>query len=142
MKRVFVDTSALVALFDRKDRNHLQAKSLLEKLKTDRTHMLITDYIFDECITTLLSAAGHHAAVAVGEFILGSKIIQIAWLDEPTKLKAWEFFKQHSDKTFSFTDCTSFIVMKELRVGRYFSFDSDFKQAGFMEYGAGARGEN
>ncbi len=134
MKRAFVDTSALVALFDRKDGNHLRAKAVLERIRTDRTRMLITDYIFDECITTVLSAVGHEAAVTVGEFILNSKIVEITWLDDSVKLKAWAFFKQHSDKLFSFTDCTSFILMKELRVGKYFSFDSDFKRAGFVEY--------
>ncbi len=134
MKRVFVDTSALVALFDRKDSNHLHSKAVLDRIKKDRTRMLITDYIFDECITTVLSAAGHHAAVSVGEFLLSSKIIEIAWLDQSVKLKAWNYFAQHADKLFSFTDCTSFIVMKELRVGTYFSFDSDFRQAGFVQY--------
>src|SRR5208283_2284335 len=134
MRRVFVDTSALVALFDRKDANHQQAKAVLGKIKTDRTRMLITDYIFDECITTVLSVAGHQTAVAVGEFIMSSKIIEMIWLDMAAKLKAWDFFKKHSDKIFSFTDCTSFVLMKELRVDKYFSFDSDFKQAGFVEY--------
>lgn len=133
MNRVFVDTSALVALFDRKDHNHLQAKAILEKIRTDRKRMIITDYIFDECITTVLSAVGHQSAVMVGEFILSSKIIEITWLDESVKIKAWDFFGQHSDKRFSFTDCTSFILMKQLRVNKYFSFDSDFRQAGFKE---------
>jgi uncharacterized protein len=134
MNRLFVDTSALVALFDRKDRNHPQAKAVLDKIKTDRKRMLITDYIFDECITTVLSAVGHHSAVMVGDFILSSKIVEIIWLDEAVKSRAWDFFKQHSDKRFSFTDCTSFILMKQLRVDKYFSFDSDFRQAGFVEY--------
>ena len=134
MKRVFVDTSALVALFDRKDDNHQKAKTVLEKITGDRIPMLITDYIFDECITTVQSVAGHHTAMIVGEFILGSKIIEIVWLDKQTKVKAWEHFKKHSDKIFSFTDCTSFVLMKELRVDKYFSFDSDVKQAGFVEY--------
>ena len=96
--------------------------------------MVITDYIFDECITAVLSVAGHETAVAVGDFILGSKIIEIVWLNGPVKLKAWDFLKKHSDKIYSFTDCTSFVLMKELRVDNYFSFDSDFKQAGFVEY--------
>lgn len=134
MRRVFVDTSALVALFDRKDANHQQAKAVLERIKTDRTRMLISDYIFDESITTVLSAAGHQIAVKVGDFILNSRIIELVWLDAPVTLKAWDYFKKHSDKMFSFTDCTSFLLMKELRVEKYFSFDSDFRRAGFVEY--------
>lgn len=134
MKRVFIDTSALVALFDRKDRNHLQARAILKKIQNDRTNMIMTDYIFDECITTVLSAIGHHAAVTAGEFVLSSKIVEIAWLDESAKMKAWEFFRRHADKLYSFTDCTSFIFMKELRINKYFSFDGDFRQAGFEAY--------
>jgi len=134
MKRVFVDTSALVALFDRKDSNHLQAKAVLESIKTDRVQMLISDYIFDECITTVLSAIGHRAAVTVGEFILSSKIVEITWLDDSVKLGAWDFFKRHSDKPVSFTDCTSFMLMKDLRVNNYSSFDRGFERAGFVEY--------
>jgi hypothetical protein len=134
VKRVFVDTSALVALFNKNDTHHLRAKTVLEKIREDRTRMLITDYIFDECVTTVLSAAGHQSAVTIGDFLLGSRIIEIVWLDNGMKLRAWEYFRRHSDKLFSFTDCTSFIVMKELRVNRFFSFDSDFRQAGFVEY--------
>lgn len=134
MKKVFIDTSALVALFDKKDKNHLKAVSILGRVKTEKVKMLMTDYIFDESITTVLSAAGHKTAIAVGEFILSSKIIEMVWLNESVKVKAWEFFKGHSDKVFSFTDCTSFITMKELTISDYFAFDEDFKRAGFLEY--------
>lgn len=137
MNRIFTDTSALVALFDKKDRHHRQAVAILEKIREERLRMVITDYIFDETITTVLSAAGHRTAVMVGEFLLGSKIVETIWLNESVKQKAWDFFRKHSDKVFSYTDCTSFIIMKELRVHRYFSFDADFRQAGFMEYGGG-----
>ncbi len=134
MKRVFVDTSALVALFDRKDKNHQRAKAVLERIRASKTEMVITDYIFDECITTVLFAKGHQTAVAIGEFILSSKILKMIWLNDNIKLNAWAYFKKHSDKTFSFTDCTSFVFMKEMHIVRYFSFDSDFRQAGFSEY--------
>lgn len=96
--------------------------------------MVISDYIFDETITTVLSATSHRTAVMVGEFILSSKIIETIRVDESINQKAWDFFRKHADKVFSFTDCTSFVVMKELRVNRYFSFDDDFRKAGFLEY--------
>lgn len=134
MRKLFIDTSALVALFDKKDKNHIKAKSILEKIRADKVKMLVTDYIFDESITTVLAAAGHKIAITVGEFILSSKIIEMVWLNETIKIKAWEFFKRHADKGFSFTDCTSFIIMKELNLIDYFAFDEDFKQAGFIRF--------
>lgn len=82
----------------------------------------------------MLSVAGHQTAVAVGEFILSSKIIEMVWLENHAKTKAWDFFKKHAGKIFSCTDCTSFVVMKEPGINKYFSFGGDFKQAGFLEY--------
>ncbi len=133
MRKIFVDTSAFVALFYKKDKNYLKAKIILEKIKEENALMIITDYIFDECITGIMSNAGHNVAVMAGEFILTSKIIEIFWLDESLKFKAWDFFKRHSDKEFSFTDCTSFVLMKELKIRDYFAFDEDFKTLGLVD---------
>jgi hypothetical protein len=133
MRKIFVDTSAFVALFYKKDKNYLKAKIILEKIKEENALMIITDYIFDECITGIMSNAGHNVAVTAGEFILTSKIIEIFWLDEPLKYKAWDFFKKHSDKKFSFTDCTSFVLMKNLKITDYFAFDEDFKMLGLVD---------
>jgi predicted nucleic acid-binding protein len=134
MNRVFTDTSALLALFDQRDRHHARAVALLDKLRTERARLVLSDYIFDETVTTVLAAAGHRTAVMVGEFLLASKIIEMTRIDDAIRDAAWDFFRKHADKRYSFTDCTSFLVMKALRVNRYFSFDADFRQAGFVEY--------
>ena len=133
MRKIFVDTSAFVALFYKKDKNYLKAKIILEKIKEENALMIITDYIFDECITGIMSNTGHNVAVMAGEFILTSKIIEIFWLDEPLKYKAWDFFKKYSDKEFSFTDCTSFVLMKDMKIRDYFAFDEDFKMTGLID---------
>ena len=44
--------------------------------------------------------------------------------------KAWDIFKQYKDKDFSFTDCTSFIVIESLKINHVFVFDIHFKQFG------------
>ena len=43
----------------------------------------------------------------------------------------WDWFERYADKKFSFTDCTSFAVMKRLKVKTALSFDKHFTQAGF-----------
>ncbi len=130
---VFGDTSAIVAYFDRDDQRHNESKNIFNKIVKERIKILITDYIFDECITTILSRVGHYEALKAGEFILSSNITKFVWLDESLKLKAWEYFKKHSDKCYSFTDCTSFMVMKELKIKHFFAFDDDFQRAGFID---------
>jgi predicted nucleic acid-binding protein len=41
------------------------------------------------------------------------------------------YFSLVSDKDFSFTDCTSFVLMKKLRIEKAFAFDDHFVQTGF-----------
>lgn len=40
-------------------------------------------------------------------------------------------FRRHADKDWSFTDCASFIIMRELRIRDAFTTDHHFRQAGF-----------
>jgi predicted nucleic acid-binding protein len=40
-------------------------------------------------------------------------------------------FFRHKDKAFSFTDCTSFAVMQELKLTHALTTDRHFKQMGF-----------
>jgi len=132
--KLFVDTSALVALFVRNDKNHEKAVAIFDDIRMNKIKLCLTDYIFDECITTVLSLSNHATTVQIGDFILSSHMIEFIWLDESSKLKTWDFFKHYSDKKFSYTDCSSFIIMKELGLKDYFGFDRHFQQAGFLAY--------
>ncbi len=131
MRRVFIDTSAVVALFERTDADHLEAIRLMDAVKRERMALFLSDYILDESITAALTRIGHITAVQVGEFILNSKVSQLVTIDAAVRDSAWEYFRRHDDKTFSFTDCTSFVLMKDMGIRSYFSFDDHFKQAGF-----------
>ncbi len=131
MKTIFVDTSAWVAYFDEDESRHDEAVQCLETVRTQKYGMVISDFIFDEVVTTVLGRAGHHMAVSAGMFLIGSAAVDLVWLDTDSKLKAWEYFGRHDDKGYSFTDCTSFVLMKKLKLTRYLGFDKHFKQAGF-----------
>jgi predicted nucleic acid-binding protein len=41
------------------------------------------------------------------------------------------FFRKHADHLCSFTDCSSFVVMRELRLTDALTTDRHFRQAGF-----------
>ena len=46
---------------------------------------------------------------------------------------AWEIFVRYADQSFSFTDCTSFALMRAMRISEAFTFDrTDFGAAGFV----------
>ena len=74
-------------------------------------------------------------AMIAGEFLLGSAVINLVRVDEELMLKAWSYFKKQDDKRYSFTDCTSFALMKEMRLTHCLAFDRHFEQAGFRLFG-------
>ncbi len=41
-------------------------------------------------------------------------------------------FFRHRDKGYSFTDCTSFVVMQELKLRHTLTTDAHFRQMGFQ----------
>jgi len=75
--------------------------------------------------------SGHLAACRLGNILLNSRIVEIADVPAQIRARAWDVFVKYSDKDFSFTDCTSFVVMRELGITDAFAFDDHFAQMGF-----------
>ena len=46
--------------------------------------------------------------------------------------KALDIFEKYGDKDFSFTDCVSFVVMREMGIQEAFAFDEHFNQMRFI----------
>lgn len=92
---------------------------------------MTTNFVLDETFTGLLTKVGHFAAVDFGEKIRSSKTVRMIHITEEIEDQAWNLFKQYSDKDFSFTDCTSFIVMRQLSLIEVFTNDHHFEQIGF-----------
>lgn len=125
---IFVDTSALYALFNAKAKEHIETKSFFNNFKG---RVFITNYIFDEIITLVNVKAGHEKAVFVGNILLKSPQIEKIWVTPDDEKKAWELFVLRNDKSYSFTDCTSFIVMRRAKILKCLALDSHFRQEGF-----------
>ena len=133
MTPVFLDTSALVALADARDRNHATAEKFLKTLGRSRRGLATSTYVVDELITLIRMKLGHAAAVKTGEALLGSKWSQLIDVDEDLRRLAWNLFIRYSDQKFSFTDCTSFAIMQTMGMTEAFTYDRrDFLAAGFI----------
>lgn len=133
MELIFVDTSAFVALYNRLDQFHNLAVEKLEVLRTRPHTLVISNYIVDETLTKLLASAGFAAAFRFGVRVFEKKSgLQIQNIDFGTEIEAWDVFKKfNKDKKWSFTDCTSFVLMKGLGIKTIFTFDENFRQMGF-----------
>lgn len=124
---IFVDTSAWFAYAIPDDQNHDEA---LRWVQHNRLPLITTDYIVDETLTLLRARAQDLRAVQLGELLFSGKLAQLRYLTEDDIQRAWHVFRQYTDKEWSFTDCTSRVVMEELGITHAFSFDQHFRQFG------------
>lgn len=131
---IFIDTSALYALEVENDINHLKAlRFMREELSMGKYGILITsDYVIDECLTLLRMKYGVRPAVKFYDKIRMSRSLKIIWVDEELFEEAFTYFKRNKKLKWSFTDCTSFIIMKKLGIDKAFTFDENFVEAGFQ----------
>ena len=132
MERYFVDTSFLVSRFNHRDANHAAAIGFLQSRSTRPMRWIISDYVFDETVTTVLATTRRRdLAEEVGETILRSPIVQMDRIDEALFDDAWDLFRRRKDKFWSFTDCSSFALMRRRGIPRALTFDGNFAESGF-----------
>jgi predicted nucleic acid-binding protein len=131
--KVFLDTSALVAYYNEDDSLHEAADEAMSKFLSGEiplTKFFATDYVFDETVTVIECVLGKHdLAIEVGEALRTSSRTMMLHVDEPTLEASWKLFRIMRD--VSFTDCTSFVLMRTLGLQAAFTFDRHFKRAGF-----------
>ncbi len=129
---IFVDTSAWYALEVEDDENHASAAAFREELKRGRHGALLTsDYVLDEVITLLNMRKDSEAATGFAGKVFRSRSVSVVWIDRQVFEEALKMLKERADRKWSFTDCTSFIIMSQLRVQEAFAYDRNFEQAGF-----------
>jgi predicted nucleic acid-binding protein len=96
-----------------------------------RRRFVTTDYVLDET-ATLLQARGHLAVVPrFFESVLGSEACRIQWMDVERFARTRDMFIQRLGQGWSFTDCLSFLLMKEMRLREALTKDAHFLAAGF-----------
>ncbi len=130
--KLFIDTSGWIALFDRSDKYHAIAAQNWQRLRQEPVELFTSDYVHDETITHLLYKCGRHVAMEYGRWLLSTTSVTFVHIDQETWRLAWDFFQTYEDKSWAFTDCTSFVVMQQHQVWKAFTFDHHFEQAGFQ----------
>lgn len=125
--RVFVDTSAWFAYVNAADSDHHRVRELLDV--SDR--LVTSNYVFDETVTLTQARLGHRHAVSVGRTLLDQATVELIRVTPPDERAAWVLFERRPDKTYSFTDCTSFVLMRRERITHAIALDAHFAQEGF-----------
>ena len=129
---VFVDTSGFYALLAKRDTWHQKADRLVSKAGRDGRRLVTTDYVLVETANLLRARGLGYLTSELFERVLNSTACRIEWTDVDGFQKARVFFQKHTDQSWSFTDCSCFCAMKELRVREALTSDAHFEQAGFV----------
>jgi predicted nucleic acid-binding protein len=116
----------------KKDARHRPASRVLGAAARERRRFVTTNYVLDET-ATLLKARGHaHLLDDFFETTLASPVCRVEWTDATRFDLVRTFFLKHLDQAWSFTDCVSFHVMRELRLRDALTSDGHFAEAGYV----------
>jgi predicted nucleic acid-binding protein len=136
MEAMFVDTSAWDAIADSGDRHHTAALRCKAELVQRRARLYVTNFVLDESYTLLLYNIGSTRTVAFKrtlDLMRAGGILVVVHVSEELEQAAWTGFERcNQDKEWSFTDCTSKVVMDRLGIRQAFAFDHHCDQMGFL----------
>ncbi len=126
---VFVDTSALYAVLDADDENHLSALSEWQRLLLDSSQLVTTNYVLVEATALLQHRLGVEAVRIFEQDVC--PVLGLEWIDEAKHGAGMASVLAAGRRRLSLVDCVSFTVMRALGVREAFAFDEHFAEQGF-----------
>ena len=132
MKALFVDTAGWMACADAADPGHARSCAARDAALEAGQVLVTTDFVIDETLTLIRLRLGLEAAESWWQQVDGSPRLRWERIDSDRFEKARHLFFQYRDKDFSFTDCTSFVVMREMRLTHVITTDRHFHQMGLQ----------
>ena len=139
MNAVFVDTAGWMACADAADPEHRACTAARDQSLARGQRLVTTDFVVDETLTLIRFRMGLPAATVWWSQVQASRRLRWERIDAARFEDARAWFFRYRDKEFSFTDCTSFVVMRDLKLTRVLTMDRHFQQAGFTMVPAAPR---
>jgi len=130
MKQVFFDTSGMIASLNEDDRHHEEATDIMQRFQPS-TILVTADYVLTEFLNSFSKVPLRRKAYELLVWIEDSSSVIMERINRKRYDDALKLYQAYTDKDWSFTDCTSFIVMRELEIREAFTNDKHFEQAGF-----------
>jgi uncharacterized protein len=127
-RRVFLDASFWICLRDEREMLHYRAASVAHDLLEQRHQFVTTPLVFAETHTYFTRAPLRRQQIL--DDMEGNPVILCEPLMPADQKEGIRLLRQHQDKTYSFCDVVSFVVMRRLSISRVASFDNHFRQFG------------
>jgi len=129
MKLVFADTYYFIALLNKKDAGHTKA---LAWSNSFNGLLVSTEWVFMEVADALAGSQQRTISCPLRRDLLLDKTYQIQSFNEAIYDRGLALCEARPDKSWSLTDCISFIVMQDRGLAEALTADHHFEQAGFV----------
>ncbi len=126
---VLVDTSALLAVLDRSDKRHAEAKRIWQDLLTGENVVVCHNYVLVETSALLTRRFGMDAVNAFERDVVPA--LRLLWVTRDVHEAAVAAHLAAGRRTLSLVDCASFELMRRTGVRKAFAFDPHFREFGY-----------
>jgi uncharacterized protein len=130
--KFFIDTGGFYSLINTQSPHHSAAVTYMKKAQRTKRQAVTSDFILDETATLFRARKLFHLTPALFELSEKSTALETLRVDAEIFAKAKSLFLKYHDHDFSFTDCTSFVLMRELKLKEALATDGHFREAGFI----------
>lgn len=132
--RLFVDSSVWLAFISARDGRHAEADELIRAAIGDKHRLLTSNLVLAEVQRLLLYRAGPKAAAAALARISASPSVELLFSDLKAHRDAQAWLAKLDDQVISYTDASSFALMKAHKCDQVLTFDHDFVLAGYTRW--------
>lgn len=131
MKTVFVDTSALIALGNKRDNFYHKAMNIRRELVKNQVEFVTTNLVVVELCNAFSGVRLRQNAIETVEGIYKSDKWKYIEADKQLMQQGFDLFKKMKDKEWGLVDCVSIVIARQLGLSEIFTHDHHFEQAGF-----------
>lgn len=132
-KKLFIDTSAWLAVYIPTEKSHLRITRILKKEIDARSVLYTSNYIIDETVTRLLYDASWDVTKQFLQYLhksIAEHFLVELWVDEQIEADAFSIFTLFKEHKLSLTDATTVVFIRRYKMDAVISLDSDFKKIG------------
>jgi predicted nucleic acid-binding protein len=130
--KFFIDSGGFYALINSQSPQHGAAVAFMEKARKARRCAVTSDYILDETATLFRARKLFHLAPALFDLAEKSAALETVRVNGEFFSQAKKLFLKYHDHDFSFTDCSSFVLMREMKLKEALATDGHFREVGFV----------
>jgi predicted nucleic acid-binding protein len=128
MTAVFADTSFYLALLSASDVHHEEAASFSVEF---RQHLVVTEFVLLELANALSDSRTRQVFARLLPHLRSDPDVSIVPVSAELFEAGCDLYGRRPDKSWSLTDCISFVVMEQQGLTDALSTDHPFEQAGF-----------